>query len=230
MFQSIHRLRKQIINYCLSGQVVIMKQSHPDRIRFAKSENKELFKMLNEIGIFNFYITNKGDSIQLSQIVYFCKAKGGWYQQWYKDKTMKMGQDVIHHLDHDPENNAINNLAAISHQLNIALQLAVYNIIVNEANKEKIIKKLSDGSKKVRRVIIKTIEKSCARWKREDFSQLLDWENGVEGEDWIMKADGQKVRLVSKVTNPNKAHQGLSMKDMFKNWKETGFTHKTYTP
>lgn len=78
--------------------------------------NKELFNYLDRCGFFDFHCTNNQKQIcSYHQVVLFLHK--GW-KLFLKGFTCPCGTYEIHHLDHDPANNAVSNLVYVTPQEN----------------------------------------------------------------------------------------------------------------
>lgn len=84
--------------------------SNKNKYKFLTSnQNKALFKLLNQSGFFKLHYSNKKKQIvSFHQVVLFINK--GWKKLAFDIQILK-GQVEVHHLDHDPSNNCINNLA-----------------------------------------------------------------------------------------------------------------------
>lgn len=73
-----------------------------------RQHNPQLFELLKEVRFFKFHITNRKQQIVgVHQIVLFCSK--GWKKMLFGLQCRK-GATEVHHLDHNPQNNADDNL------------------------------------------------------------------------------------------------------------------------
>lgn len=79
--------------------------------KLSKGNNKELFKLLNKIGFFDFHSTNNGFICYMHQITLYLHK--GW-KMYRKGLMCNKGVLEIHHKDHNPSNCNPQNLVYVT--------------------------------------------------------------------------------------------------------------------
>lgn len=142
-----------------------------------RKQNPDLFLLLKQSGFFLLHITNRRQAIVgYHQVVLFLHK--GWKKLQF-DIRIRKGQTEVHHIDHNPSNNSIENLAyttpannkAIATIVNICCDVPTYygNATVKfDLNKVKMFHD-NDFCK----LLLASIRASSSYFDRNLFSDLL---------------------------------------------------------
>jgi hypothetical protein len=127
----------------------------------SRGQNKKLFSLLDTSGFWNFHCTNtKRKMCSLHQIVLYVWK--GW-NLFLKGYTCNFHACEIHHIDHDPSNNNLDNLVYVTSQENKLLS-DICRFTYNGTVKSAAINPFGQGNRKSKFTrIIKLIKVTFTR-------------------------------------------------------------------
>lgn len=106
--QSIHSLKIKLNKIKTLLETATFFVSKEKYVFLVRNQNKELFKLLEAACFFKLHTSNrKKQIVGLHQVVLYVHR--GWKKLYFGHEIIQ-GQFEIHHLDHNPSNNTIDNL------------------------------------------------------------------------------------------------------------------------